>query len=195
MLGLLAAIIAAACVLASFRRLAFALAPTALDAGTLASALRGEGKETRAAALASTAAEVEGAEWERAVLEAVQGPPEERAAALNEQLRELDYTLARWVRVPRVCASIATSSGLLLAMVALRNGLNVALELPLDVRDAAIGAAITGALNVVALGVAASVFCIAIQVRARKAVKERTEAADKLIERLEALYEMRHSTR
>ena len=38
-----------------------------------------------------------------------------RVALVNEQLAELDYLAQRWERVPRVCASISTSFGFLLA--------------------------------------------------------------------------------
>ncbi len=200
MLALIAALIAAGCIAASYRRLAFALDPAGLDLSLLSAALRGEEGRARARALASRLTDASGGEgpppgdaqaesWLTALLRALRAPGEARAAEVNEQLRELDFLARRWARVPRVCASIASSSGLLLAALALRDGLDVAIELPQELRDAAIGAAVSSALSSAAIGVAAATFCIAVQMRARRAMRECMEAADKLVERLEVLVE------
>jgi hypothetical protein len=126
-------------------------------------------------------------EWERSVLDAAASPAEQRVALLNEQLQELDWRIQRWARVPRVCASITTSSGFLLATVAMREGLVAAPGMPPELQDLAMRAAMTYAIDVAAIGLAGAAFCMAIQFRARKAAKDRAEAADKLVERLEAL--------
>jgi hypothetical protein len=187
-LPVIAAVIAAACVAASLRRLLLALAPTRLDLVSLHAALRGDAGRRRLGTLAAVL-ERAGSTWEQSLFEAAQrdSPAEERIVLYNEELAELDWRVQRWARVPRVCASIATSSGLLLATVALRDGLLVSVDLPAEVRDLAIHQALIHAVDVVAMGLAGAVFCIAIQVRARKAARDRAEAADKLVERLEAL--------
>jgi hypothetical protein len=187
-LPVLAAVIAAACVAASLRRLLLALTPTSLDLVSLHAALRGDAGRRRLGTLAALL-ERTGPTWEQSVFEAAQreGPAEQRVVLFNAELAELDWRVQRWARVPRVCASIATSSGLLLATVALRDGLLVSADLPAEVRDLAIHQALAHAVDVVAMGVAGAVICISIQLRARKAAKERAEAADKLVERLEAL--------
>jgi hypothetical protein len=128
-----------------------------------------------------------GPRWEQSVLQAGGGPPAERVALFNEELQELDWRVQRWARVPRVCASIATSSGLLLATLALREGLLVSTEMPAELRELAIHQALIHAVDVAAIGLAGAAFCISVQIRARKAARDRAEAADKLVERLEAL--------
>jgi len=183
LLALLAALVTAACVAASARRLVFALTATAIDPASLLKALRGDaGRAAYPRILAEIAREPE-ATWERDLLAALSAPGDEmaRVALVNEQLGELDYRLQRWARVPRVCASIATSSAFLVASLALRNALADTSDV-IDV-DAAVGSAI----NVAALGVTGASFCIAIQFRARKVAKDRLASTDKLVERLEAL--------
>jgi len=112
---------------------------------------------------------------------------EARVFLLNEQRQELDWRAQRWARVPRVCASIAASSGLLLATLALRQGLGVSAELPLELQQAGLHAALLDALDVAAIGLAGTAFCIAIQRRARTIAKEQATAADRLVDRVERL--------
>src|ERR1700722_10623193 len=168
---------AAACVVASARRLFFALAPVSLDLQALMSALGGDAGRSRARGVATAIAERTDAEWERAVFEAAGLAGEERVALLNEQLQELEWRVQRWARVPRVCASIATSFALLLGVMILRTGLLDATDLPElappELRDAAIRVTVTYAIDVAALGLAGAAFCIAAQYRAAKAAKER----------------------
>jgi hypothetical protein len=185
--SLVAALITVGCVAASAWRLRFAVAPTALDAAILAASLRREVGKARFADFCKAVLLVAEAEWERGLVLALNQSADVRALLVNEQLTELDYTLARWSRVPRVCASIATSSAFLLATMALRAGLVDAGDVPAELRDAAMKAAVMDAVNVAAIGLAGAAFCIAIQMRARRAAKERAEAADKLVERLEVL--------
>jgi len=189
MLPFLALVIAVVCVGASFRRLVFALTPTSLDVMALGAALRGDAGRARLSGLKQALAGEDGSsmEWERSVLDAAASPAEQRVALLNEQLQELDWRIQRWARVPRVCASITTSSGFLLATVAMREGLVAAPDMPPELQDMAMRAAMTYAIDVAAIGLAGAAFCMAIQFRARKAAKDRAEAADKLVERLEAL--------
>lgn len=181
MLALLAALVTFACVAASARRLVFALTATAIHPTSLLKALRGDaGRAAYARVVAEIAREPE-ATWERDLLSALASESDARIALVNEQLSELDYRLQRWARVPRVCASIATSSAFLLASLALRN----ALESTSDSID--VNGAVESAINVAALGITGAAFCIAIQLRARKVAKERLAETDRLVERLEAL--------
>ncbi len=179
--------VAFACVAASARRLVFAVAPTGLDPGTLLDAFRGDKGRARVSALVRAIERAPEADWERDLVFALGRPKEERAALVNEQLAEFDYRVGKWARVPRVCASIATSSGFLLASLGLRNDLALASDLPPELRDLAFRGAMINALNVISIGVAGTIFCIALQLRARTAAKDRREKTDKLVERLEAL--------
>jgi hypothetical protein len=172
---LIAGAISLACIAASTKRLSFAIAPTFLDVPTLVQALRAG---LRPKALTRAVAEIPEADWERAVLDAIEQPQAARNALLNEQLGEMDYRLQRWNRVPRVCASVASTGGFLLATLALTEGLSDGVSL-----DS--GTLVHDAISAVTLGIAGAVYCVAAQFRARGEVKDRLAATDKLIERLE----------
>ena len=182
-------LVAVGCVAASLRRLGFAVAPTWLDAQALVEALRGDRGRARWADVCDAIAKDARADWERDLVAALRSKadPETRTALVNEQLSDLDWRLARWARVPRVCASVASSAGLLLGALALRAGLNdLDLATP-DSLHAALDAAAGRALAVVCVGVAGTTWCVAINWHAQRAAKARLEATDKLVERLEAL--------
>jgi hypothetical protein len=187
MFTLLAAAIAIACIAASAKRLLFAASPTALDPTVLLQALRGDNGKEQLARVREVLRRESDASWERELLVALETEGPARAAYVNEQLTELDYRAQRWARVPRVCASIASSAGFLLAAMTLRAGL---LGLPVTEdgfdREAVDGAIFT-AINVAAFGVVGAVTCVAIHIQSRRMAKERLQAADKLVERLEAL--------
>jgi hypothetical protein len=189
MLPFVAATITIACIVASARALVFALTATSLDPRVLLATLRGDRDEARARLDALRIAVTDGANesWERDLIVALNEPKETRAAYVNEQLGEVDFRLRRWARVPRVCASIATSSGFLLASLALRNGLATASDLPDDVRERIVHTSIGDAINVAAIGLCGAAFCIAFQSRARSEAKARLTAIDKLVERIETL--------
>lgn len=182
----LAALIAIACSAASLRRLAFAVAPTAFDPALLLGALRGEGAEKRVARMRRAAELEPTADWERELFAALDADDASRTGLVNEALSELDQRVKRWSRVPRVCASIATSSAFLLASLALRSGLATASDQDVVTSDA-IHAAVMAAIDVAAIGLAGAAICIASQMRARRAEQAYVEAADKLVERLERL--------
>ncbi len=182
----LAALIAIACSAASLRRLAFAVAPTAFDPALLLGALRGEGAEKRVARMRRAAEMEPTADWERELFAALDADDASRTGLVNEALSELDQRVKRWSRVPRVCASIATSSAFLLASLALRSGLATASDQDVVTSDA-IHAAVMAAIDVAAIGLAGAAICISSQMRARRAEKAYVEAADKLVERLERL--------
>ncbi|WP_394849313.1 hypothetical protein LZC95_17935 [Pendulispora brunnea] len=175
------------CIGASFRRLYFATTPTALAPAPLVKALTGPKGRAAYADVCAAIVATPDADWERDVVEALAQPPGLRAALINEQLSELDWRLQRWIRVPRVCASISSSAGFLLAAMALRIGLAGIENLAdVDVGER-LNAAALDALGIAALGMWGTVTCISIQMQARRVVKSRLEATDKWIERLEAL--------
>ncbi len=166
--------IAVICVAASARRLMFAAQATALDVGVLLAAVRETPESWPSIRDAITREPA--AEWERELLVALDS---KHVALVNEQLSELDYTAQRWARVPRVCASIASSSGFLLAALVMRDALAS--------EDVDVNAAIAAAINAVVVGLASAAFCVAAHLRARTMVRERLATTDKLVERLELL--------
>jgi hypothetical protein len=182
-------VITVASIVASATRLKFVLVPTgwdpsAVDACVSRIASGGDrGKAKVLAHLEGAAACAPNADWERGLFAALRARPSARTALVNEQLTELDYRIKRWARVPRVCASICTSSGFLLAAIVLRATLA-------DAGDAMDGgrvvdAAVFRAIDVAAVGLAGAAFCIAAQMRARSAAISRAEAYDRLVQRLE----------
>jgi hypothetical protein len=92
--------------------------------------------------------------------------------------------MQRWARVPRVCASIATSAGFLLATLVMRRGLAEA-DLSGETGDLVVRALVGDALTVAGFGIVGTAFCIAAMAQARRLVQDRAAAADRLVERLE----------
>jgi biopolymer transport protein ExbB/TolQ len=179
-----AAIVALACVLASGRRLAWAVAPIALEPRMVLDALAGEQADALLRALSAVVASDDRMSWERDLLTAFdEGIERQRDALVNEQLLELEGRLVRFSRVPRVCASIATSAGLLFGSLALLQGLGAP-----EGGDAAVAnAALGSALGAVSLGIAATAFCVAVHVRTGRLVAQRRAAIDDLVTRLQRL--------
>jgi hypothetical protein len=174
----IAIVIASSCVAASIKRMLLASMSTAIEPGVVLGALRSD-----PAAWPQIRAELENdphAEWERAWIDALGARAEVRTALTNEQLSELDYRAQHWARVPRVCASIASSSGFLLASLAMRAGLAS--------DDVDVNGAIASALNAATIGLAGAAFCVAAHVRARVVVRDRLAGIDRLVERLEGEY-------
>jgi hypothetical protein len=180
--ALLSALVAFACVVASARRLAWAVAPTSLDAVLLLGATN-DGKAW--ATLRDAVASHPGPTWEGDLFQALaEHDPRSRDALVTEQLLELDWIAQRWSRVPRVCASIATSAGFLFGCVALLQGL----ALPSEEGSApALGTALFSALNALTIGIAGTAFCVAVHLRARRVVRERHQATERLVARLSTL--------
>ena len=187
MILFVAVLVALSCAAASARRVWFAANATALHPQDVFDALkRAEGPAAVDALRAALASEPE-ADWERDLLDALAAPPAQRIALVNEQLSELDYRIQRWSRVPRVCASISTSFGFMLATLLLRNALVDTGEVPSDVAELLVVGLVGDALTVGAMGVVGTAFCIGAQSQARRIAKRRSAAADKLVERLEEL--------
>ena len=177
---LISALVAAACALASARRLAFAVSPVWLAPELLARVLAENGPEG-AATLRQMVAAAERATWERELLAAASSTdPMRRPALVNEQLREFDWRVRRWARVPRVCASIATSVGFLCGSVAIIRGLESGTsDPPVSV--------LMSAVIALTVGVAGTAFCVAVHLRANRAARRRLAETDRFVERLEGL--------
>ena len=192
MIPLAAVLVALLCAAASARRVWFAANATALHPEDIYEALsRGRGPEA-VEALRALVAKEPSADWERDLLAALSAPPEQRIALVNEQLTELDYRIQRWARVPRVCASIATSFGFMLATLVLRTGMADGVEVPADIGEFIVLGLVGDALTVGAMGIVGTAFCIGAQTEARRIAKARSQAADKLVERLEDLMGLEH---
>lgn len=177
-LALAAASISIACVAASARRVVYATAPTPFDATLVRAAVDRVGKD-------AVAALVSGSDWEADVFAASRLEGDVQAAHMNEALREIDHRLATWSRVPRVCASIASSTGFLCGAIALRIGLGRVDLVPDAAIDDVLHGAVGSALGVAAVGMAAAIACISLDAEARKAARAKRLAADLLVERLE----------
>lgn len=171
------------CALASARRLAFVIAPTPLDPALVARALIDAGSVARLREALTRRPDLV---WERQLVEAacVGGDQGAREALLGEPLSELDWSLERWDRVPRVCASVASSVGFLCATVAVIE----ALAMPSDAETGTVlGRVLAAALAAFAVGLAGTSFCAAVHLRTRGLPKARVAAADALVERLVSL--------
>jgi hypothetical protein len=181
-----AAIVALACVIASARRLASAVAPIAVEPRLVLQALESDRAAAFVRALRTVLASDDGFTWERELLAAFEEADErQRDALVNEQLIDLEARLTRSARVPRVCASIATSAGLLFGSLALVQGLGEPAG-----GDVTHGA-LSWALGAVSLGIAATTFCVAVHMRASRLIAQRRAAIDELVTRLEALAKRR----
>ena len=188
MIPIVAIFIALACAAASARRVWFAANATALHPEEVVRALAQAKGPEAIDALRELVAKEPSADWERDLLGAMGAPPEQRVALVNEQLTELDYRIQRWARVPRVCASIATSGCFMLATLVLRNGLAAdTSELSSDVEELVIRGLVGDALLVGAMGLVGTAFCIGAQSEAKHIAKARMKGADRLVERLETL--------
>jgi hypothetical protein len=182
-----AVLVALACAAASARRVWFAAHATAIHPEDIHAALaKAKGPEA-ITALRELVANEPSADWERDLLDALMAPVAQRIALVNEQLTELDYRIQRWARVPRVCASIATSAGFMLATLILREGLADTGEVPVEVGEMILKGLVADALMVGAMGLIGTAFCIGAQTEAKRIAKGRSVGADKLVERLEEL--------
>ncbi len=184
----MAALVALACVSASARRLWFVLSATTYDLDRVVEELRGNAGARRAGRIRAALARTDS--WERdVVLALAHADPVRRTAELNEQLTELDFRFVRWSRVPRVCASLSSSGGFLLAALLMRQGMADPTALSSSVSDLVTTGLVGQALAVVGFGLAGAVGCAALQARGNRAAKEGAAAADAFVARLEVLAE------
>jgi hypothetical protein len=184
---LVSMLVAAACVAASARRLWFATHAVVLHPDDVVAWLGKSPGPASITELRQKVADVPDADWERDLFDALSDPrPDARAALVNEQLTELDLRLQRWARVPRVCASIATSVAIMLGTLVLRNGLAGAPDLTGELGELFVRQLLGDAISVVAFGMVGTAFCIAAHAHARRTTRDFHSAADRMIERLEA---------
>ena len=184
LLASLSALVAIACSLASLQRLRWAVAPTPLSPALLAEAIAQGGAVARRRLCEATALD-RGAVWEHQLLAAfAEGDRRARDALVSEQLTELEGRTARWARVPRACASIATSAGFFFASIALLRAVGTAAP---SESPEGVYASLMPALDALALGIAGTSFCVAIYVRARRALHRWNVSADRLVARLQAI--------
>jgi len=182
LLTALSAVVATSCVVASARRLAWAVAPTPLDPGLLGRALAANGPGAAAKLRAAVAADPTLA-WEEALFAAEAEPRSEGMdAAIGEQLTDYEWLAGRWSRAPRVCASVSTSAGFFLATIAVLQGMQVSGDDPVAFPSAVL----FRALDALAIGIAGTAFCGAVHIRARRLVAARWSSLDALVERLRA---------
>ncbi len=182
-----AVLVALACVLASARRLWFIANPTAVHPDDVIAALGRSPTEADLKRVRDGLAKAPSADWERDLFAAIATrEPDARIALVNEQLTELDLRMDRWSRVPRVCASVATSVGILLGTMVLRDALAGAPDLTGELGELFVRKVLNDAISVASFGVVATVFCIAAHAHARRTTRARLEAADRMVEKLEA---------
>lgn len=175
----LSAVVAAACVLASFRRLFSSTAPTSLDAGELCRWLVEPQDFPRIAVAVESAPK---ADWERDLFAAF-GERDDRLrdARVNELLTEVSGRVGTWSRVPRVCASLATSAGFLFALVSLLTSWDG------EASSLTFGPGLVSAVDAFSFGVAGAAFCVVVHMRATRSERVSLAALDRLIERMHSL--------
>ena len=172
------------CIAASAWRLWLVTHPTALEPDDVVAWW--EREDASLDGFAALVASIPEAEWERELVAALREPrPEARIAFVNEQLSELDYRVQRWVRVPRVCASVASSLGILLGTLVLRRGLAEAPDLSGDEGQAFVMQIVGQAVSVASFGMVATAFAIGAHAHAARLSRQRLAAADRMLERLE----------
>jgi hypothetical protein len=195
MLTAFSAIVAMLCTAASLCRLRWAVEPTALDPAALRRVFAAEDGWAVVSRLREALAGNRELAWEHELLAAFTEPTAAaREARVNEQLTELDGRAERWSRVPRVCASIATSAGFLFATITLLRTMAPAVSavssvssVSRDRRSDEVVASLAPALDTLAVGIAGASFCAAVHVRARTARRQRLSATDRWVERLRTL--------
>ncbi len=170
-------LVACACMGLSLRRLLFVFEAPFGDAEAWLKTLRAAKKR----GLSLLDAKVPEGSFEGMVQEALAAPEDIRAARLGEALMELEFSLAHWARVPRVCASIVSSVGFLGAAVFLRRGLLDAV----DGEAPDFNGLVLSAIGVAAVGIAGAITCALVHRAAMREAKQRMRAADDLVEWLE----------
>jgi hypothetical protein len=187
MIVVAAVIVALTCVLASARRLWFATHATAVHPDDVVAFLGRSPSRADLDRLRDAVEREPSADWERDLLDALAHErADARVALVNEQLTELDLRMQRWARVPRVCASVATSVGILLGTLVLRRGLANAPDLSGELGELFVRDVLGEAISVASFGIVGTAFCIAAHAQAKRLTRSRLEAADRMIETLEA---------
>ena len=185
-LEVIASMIVAACVGASAHRLWSLSRVFAVDLRAVADALKA-GAPSREVAGALRA---EGASFEAELVEAADparhDAPASALGAVNEVMLEIDDRLQRWERVPRVAVSVSSSSGFLLASLAMRRGLADTDLLAPDLREAFLFHALGDAVGAAALGICGAFTCVALHARARTMRRARAAGVSAVVSELAA---------
>jgi hypothetical protein len=183
LLEALSGLVALLCALASVRRLAVAVAPLRLDLELLIEALEADrGGELPARLREATAGDSElGLEHALLTAFAVEDAGA-REALVSEELGEIQARSQQLARVPRVCASVASSSGFLLASVALIQAMDAFDAMGPEESASHAHATLATALGTLALGIAGASFCAAVYMRARRVRRARMSALTRLVD-------------
>ena len=184
LLEAVAAVIVAACVAASAHRLWSVSRVFGVELQMVARLL----KAGASPADVVRALRAEGASFDAELVEAADASghddPSSALGAVNEAMLEVDDRLQRWARVPRVAVSVSSSSGFLLASLAMRRGLAETDFLAPDLREAFLFHALRDAVGAAALGLCGAVTCVALHTRARALRRARAAGVSALVHQL-----------
>jgi hypothetical protein len=185
---LFAALVSTICVVASLRALRATLAATSINPARIAQSLRvgdGERLATKVARLLSWAQRTPEAEVERELLEsAVSHGGQGRIALINAVLSEVDFRVQSQTRIPRVCARVSSTVGLLSGANALRRGLVLG-SLDVSPAELVMHGPIADMLAAVLMGIAGATWCASIARAMKKVSTDTLAGTDALIEKLE----------
>jgi len=182
---IVAALIALSCVAASLHRVRIVLGATALDTQVVLETLRRRPKHEWVPVFASLASGTPMGSFERDLADALRAPRAKRAALVHAALRELDFELGRWLKVPRLCASISTSGCLFVGTMILRAALVSGDVFDTDLTELVTVGLAGRALDVAATGVVGAATCIALHGASLRLKRAEAAAADGLVEALE----------
>lgn len=185
MFRIVAAAIAISCVAASLHRVRIVLRATALDTQVVLEVLRRRPQHEWVAAFASLASATPAGSFERDLADALRAPRAKRAALVHAALRELDFELGRWLKVPRLCASISTSGCLFVGTMILRAALVSGDVFDTDLTELVTVGLAGRALDVAATGVVGAAACIALHGASLRLKRAEAAGADGLVEALE----------
>ncbi len=184
LLELVASLMVAACVGASAYRLWAVAQVFGVDPQAVAKVLKAGAPPADVA----RALRAEGAIFDAELVEAADPAQHENGAsvvgAVNEVLLEVDDRLQRWARVPRVAVSVASSSGFLLASLAMRRGLADTDLLAPELRESFLFCALGDAVGAAALGLCGAVACVALHARARDMRRARAAGVSAVVNEL-----------
>lgn len=199
----LATLSSLACIVASAKRLQTVIAPIGLSLDELsahADSIRKESLEPASGMATEHGARafhrmrqlltgLRSDSWEHELGCALALPPSERRARIGELVTDFEHIAGRGMRVPRVCASLSTTSAFLLSTLMLRRGLSSIG----GADDIAVMPLVEEAVAVIALGIMGAVFCAVIHAEASKLRRRAlsnaalaTEALDEVVERIYA---------
>jgi hypothetical protein len=188
---IIAAIVSLTCVVYSLRALRSTIDATAISPTRVARSLKVAEATSRThardrvAKLHAWAKRTPSADLEADLLEAMlEHKGEAQVALVNTVLGEIDHRLHAPARIPRVCARVSSTVGLLCGAMALRHGL---VEGSLDVPplELLVSGPIADMLTAVMIGIAGAIWCGTAARALKKAADEQLAGEDALVERLE----------